>query len=351
MDDFAFAFAAAGGAGAGLSLGLGFGLGPGAARRARTLSPEGSPREPAFVASSRSRASGGGGGGSPIMAAAAAALSSPPAPPASSSPPPPSSLLSAAAAPHSPSYALEAPPPGAASSPLSPSSGLAPAQAAPLRGIAARDVSKVEKAILPLVPTSEAPWLVFVLAAPHAHVYSVCAACLVRLADESKVEVEALERLRPFRALVAAATRFADSRLVVDKAFKVLRRCANMGRPETADARRDAIVRAGALEACALAFATHGRDSKAVTDNVCGLLQGLAMGDEERKEALAGRTALLKELVAAVRTHQGLDSAKSALWNIAVGSAARRALVVRAGGQAALANRPSGAEKAAAEVV
>jgi hypothetical protein len=273
-------------------------------------SPHVSPREPAFVARGGTAAAGGSRSSSPIKGSAAA-------------------------------YALYPLP----AAPISPSSGLAAAAAAPLLAIAARDVSKVEKAILPLVPTSEASWLVFVLSAPHAAVFSVCDACLRRLADDVKYEVDALERLRPFRALVGAATRFASSRIVCDKAFKVLRRCATMGRPETADARRDAIVRAGALEACSLAFATHGRECKAVTDNVCGLLQGLAMGDETRKELCCEWPGLLRDLVAAVRQHQGLDSAKSALWNIAVGSDTRRSRVVKAGGGPALASRPAGAEK------
>jgi len=296
----------------------------GGARHLRSLSPHGLPREPAFVARSPSKAGGAGA----ALAPPSSPFAAPPAPASSSSASPPAS-------------SLPPPPP----LPLSPSSGLTAPAPAPLLSIAARDVAKVEKAILPLVPTSEAPWLVFVLSAPHAMVLSVCDACLRRLADEVKIEVDALERLRPFRALVAAATRFAGSRIVVDKAFKILRRCATMGRAETADARRDAIVRAGALEACSRAFAAHGRDSKAVTDNVCGLLQGLAMGDEERKEALCAWPGLLRDVVAAVKQHNGLDSAKSALWNCSVGSPARRDKVVRAGGAQALASRPAGAEK------
>jgi len=49
--------------------------------------------------------------------------------------------------------------------------------------------------------------------------------------------------------------------------------------------------------------------------------------------------------VAAVKMHNGLESAKSALWNAAVGSDERRALVVKAGGAAALASRPASGER------
>ena len=204
-------------------------------------------------------------------------------------------------------------------------------------------MAKVEEAILPLVPTSEAPWLCFVLAAPHAMVYSVATACLRRLADEARWSVSEVEPLRPYRALLGAAARFSSSRLVADKAFKVLRRCATMGSAETHDARADAICRAGALAACSRAFAAHG-ESKAVSDNVCGLLQGLAMGDAARKEAVCAHPGLLRDIVAAVKMHNGLESAKSALWNAAVGSDERRALVVKAGGAAALASRPASGE-------
>jgi hypothetical protein len=227
---------------------------------------------------------------------------------------------------------------------VSPSSGLVGSSAAPLQYISARDVAKVEEAILPLVPTSEAPWLCFVLAAPHAMVYSVATACLRRLADEARWSVSEVEPLRPYRALLGAAARFSSSRLVADKAFKVLRRCATMGSAETHDARADAICRAGALAACSRAFAAHG-ESKAVSDNVCGLLQGLAMGDAARKEAVCAHPGLLRDIVAAVKMHNGLESAKSALWNAAVGSDERRALVVKAGGAAALASRPASGER------
>ena len=292
----------------------------------------GSPREPAynFVARSispigfggeRGGGEDGGGGGSDGGGGASAPLAS-----SSSSPPP-----------RSPAAAF-------APLPLSPSSGLSPAPPAALVSIAPRDVSKVEKAILPLVPTSDAAWLVFVLAAPHAAVFSVCDACLRRLADDVKYDVDALAALRPFRAILAAATRFPASRVVSDKAFKVLRRCATLGRAEGQDARRDAIMRAGAIEASVGALAAHGRDSKAVADNVCGLVQGLAMGSEDRKDLLAESTVLVRAIVAAMKTHNGLASAKSALWNVAVGSDERKGIVLRAGGAAAFEKPPADKE-------
>ena len=210
--------------------------------------------------------------------------------------------------------------------------------------IPAEDVAKVEAGLLPLVPSCELPWLVAVLRSPAAAIFSVCSASVRRLGELRYGEDEACA-LGAYRAVCLAARRFPESRTLVEGACRVLRHNATFGPPETSGARRDAMLHAGAGAALSEALRTHGEVSKAVASAACGAVQSLAMGDEARKDELAGRADLVRVLVAATRAHPGLLSARSALVNIVMGadeerSEARRRIVVGLGGAEALRAPP-----------
>jgi hypothetical protein len=222
---------------------------------------------------------------------------------------------------------------------------LSPPSSSPrLVAIPAEDVAKVEAGLLPLVPSCEMPWLVAVLRSPAAALFSVCSASVRRLGELRYSEDEA-RALGAYRAVCLAARRFPESRALVEGACRVLRHNATFGPPETSGARRDAMLRAGAGGALCDALRAHGEASKAVASAASGAVQSLAMGDEVRKDELAGCADLVRALVAAARAHPGLLSARSALVNIVMGadeerSDARRRVVVALGGAEALRAPP-----------
>jgi len=208
------------------------------------------------------------------------------------------------------------------------------------------DMAKIEAGILPLVPSCESvSWLCSVLNSPHAAVYSVCVAILIRFADGGIPynEDEACA-LGAYRGLLLAINRFPESTLVAEKSTKILKSNASKGKATTSDKRRNVMMRCGVLDTLLETLRKHGTNVKVIASAACGTIAALAIGGgvsaifakgaESRKDAFAARKDLLKIILTITNHWGGLLNGKSAIINIAAGSDKRRKAVVAAGGGA-----------------
>jgi hypothetical protein len=141
------------------------------------------------------------------------------------------------------------------------------------------------------------------------------------------------------RALLLALERHPNDAQLANTAFTALRNLA-AGTDAGRDARRDALMRAGAGESLVQALQRHM--DKEVANAACRALWNLAAGTDAglgaRRDALM-RAGAGESLVQALQRHMDKEVAEAAcraLWNLAWGSPSRKSALAAAGARVAV---------------